>query len=156
MKYGIYILKIVGISVLLITMLCFVDCNNKAGIKSNASKALSSGLKNNNDSIPEAASANDSIRLDTALYNSKLLSMVHNKPSAKWPVKTPYPLPSAILPFSRVVAYYGNFYSKNMGILGALPAGEMLIQLKNEVSNWQKADSLTPVIPAIHYIAVTA
>ena len=156
MKYGIYVLNIVGISAVLIMMFCFIGCNNKADVKSNTSKTLSSQVKNNNDSIPKAGSANDSIRLDTVLYNSKLLSLVHNKPSAKWPVKAPYPLPSAILPFSRIVAYYGNFYSKNMGILGALPAGEMLLHLKNEVSNWQKADSLTPVIPALHYIAVTA
>ena len=35
-----------------------------------------------------------------------------------WPVKTVYPKDGAILPFSRIVAYYGNLYSKKMGVLG--------------------------------------
>lgn len=94
--------------------------------------------------------------LDTVRYNSILLRMVHGKPSAAWPVKAPYPLPGAILPFKRIVAYYGNFYSKGMGILGELPEQEMLRHLKSEVVNWQQADPLTPVVPALHYIAVTA
>ena len=29
-----------------------------------------------------------------------------------WPVKTVYPNTGAILPFNRIVAYYGNLYSK--------------------------------------------
>ena len=37
-----------------------------------------------------------------------------------WPAKTVYPNVGAILPFHRIVAYYGNFYSKGMGILGEL------------------------------------
>ena len=34
-----------------------------------------------------------------------------------WPVSTVYPNARAIFPFKRVVAYYGNFYSKAMGVL---------------------------------------
>ena len=94
--------------------------------------------------------------LDTALFNKLQLYLVHNKPNAKWPVKTDYPLPGAILPYNRVVAYYGNFYSKGMGILGELPEEEMLRRLKEEIEHWKKADQVIPVIPAIHYIAVTA
>jgi hypothetical protein len=73
-----------------------------------------------------------------------------------WPVQTVYPNAGAILPFSRIVAYYGNLYSKNMGVLGEYPEDEMLQKLENEVKNWQAADPLTPVIPALHYIAVVA
>lgn len=94
--------------------------------------------------------------LDTALYNAGLSEMVHGKPSDKWPAKTPYPMPGAILPFKRIVAYYGNFYSANMGILGALPPDQMLAKLQGEVKKWQQADPKTPVLPALHYIAVTA
>jgi hypothetical protein len=94
--------------------------------------------------------------LDTNLYNQKLLLLVHNKPTDKWPVKTPYPLPGAILPFKRIVAYYGNFYSSGMGILGELPEPELFNRLQSEVDKWNKADPRTPVLPAIHYIAVTA
>ena len=73
-----------------------------------------------------------------------------------WPVHTLYPNPGAILPFHRIVAYYGNLYSKNMGVLGEYPEAEMLQKLDGEVKKWQAADPDTPVIPALHYIAVVA
>lgn len=76
--------------------------------------------------------------------------------TGKWPVKAPYPIPGAILPFNRIVAFYGNLYSKRMGILGEIPKYEMFKKLKGEVAKWQEADSSLPVIPALHYIAVTA
>lgn len=94
--------------------------------------------------------------LDTALYNKDLLHLVHNKADAQWPVNAPYPLPGALLPFNRIVAYYGNFYSAGMGILGALPPDQMLSRLQEEAKKWQQADPMIPVIPAIHYIAVSA
>ncbi len=73
-----------------------------------------------------------------------------------WPVKTIYPNPGAILPFNRIVAYYGNLYSNKMGVLGEYPEAEMLQKLEIEVKKWKEADPLTPVIPALHYIAVVA
>jgi len=77
--------------------------------------------------------------------------------SGRWPVKTKeYPLPGAILPFNRIVAFYGNLYSKNMGVLGQYPRKTMLNKLKEEVKNWEKADTATNVVPALHYICVTA
>jgi len=94
--------------------------------------------------------------LDTNLYKAAVMRLCHDSASAKWPVKDPYPLGGALLPFNRIVAYYGNFYSKKMGILGELPPNEMLKKLMGEVNRWKEADSLTPVIPAIHYICVTA
>ncbi|HEY8398905.1 MAG TPA: hypothetical protein VIK80_13265 [Flavihumibacter sp.] len=94
--------------------------------------------------------------LDTALYNAQLEHMVNGDSSGKWPVKTDYPLPGAILPFKRVVAYYGNLYSTRMGILGELPPKQMIERLKQEVKNWEEADPSTPVQPALHYICVTA
>ncbi|SIT82480.1 hypothetical protein SAMN05444128_1125 [Pontibacter indicus] len=68
----------------------------------------------------------------------------------------PEPLPGAILPHKRILAYYGNPLSKRMGILGEYPVEEMLSRLDAEVANWTKADSLTPVQPALHAIVVTA
>ena len=94
--------------------------------------------------------------LDTALYNKLMLNLANHDTTGKWPAKAPYPLPGAVLPFHRIVAFYGNLYSKKMGILGELPKNEMLKKLKQEVRNWQAADSSIPVIPALHYIAVTA
>lgn len=73
-----------------------------------------------------------------------------------WPVKTVYPNAGALLPFNRIVAYYGNFYSTKMGVLGEYKEEEMLVKLNTEVEKWKKADPETPVIPAIHYIAITA
>lgn len=77
------------------------------------------------------------------------------KPSL-WPVKTVYPNDGAILPFKRVVAYYGNLLSKGMGVLGEYPEDEMLAKLDVEVQKWNLADPDTLAIPALHYIAVTA
>jgi hypothetical protein len=73
-----------------------------------------------------------------------------------WPVNTVYPNAGALLPFNRIVAYYGNLYSTKMGVLGQYPEAEMLQRLEAEVKIWQDADPSTPVIPALHYIAVVA
>ena len=94
--------------------------------------------------------------LDTTLYNSAMMRLVHDSASAKWPVKDHFPLGGALLPMNRIVAYYGNFYSTHMGVLGEYPPDEMLKRLMAEVKKWKDADPKTPVIPAIHYIAVTA
>lgn len=94
--------------------------------------------------------------LDTALFNRKNIQLANGDTSGRWPVKTAYPKPGAIFPFNRVVAYYGNFYSKRMGALGEYPPDEMLQRLTAECKKWEAADPSTPVIPAIHYIAVTA
>lgn len=73
-----------------------------------------------------------------------------------WPVKTVYPNAGAILPFNRIIAYYGNLYSTKMGVLGEYKEEEMLARLDAEVKKWNAADPNTPVIPALHYIAVVA
>ena len=91
-----------------------------------------------------------------ALYDEKIAHITNGDTSGRWPVKADYPLRGAILPYKRIVSYYGNLYSKNMGILGELPPTQMLAKLQKEVENWQKADSALEVIPALHYIAVTA
>jgi hypothetical protein len=73
-----------------------------------------------------------------------------------WPVKFPPPLPGAILPQKRIVAYYGNPQSKKMGALGEYPKDEMLRRLKVEVAKWEKADPTLPVMPALHLVTVVA
>jgi hypothetical protein len=95
--------------------------------------------------------------LDTAGYDQRLSTLANGDTTGFWPVKKqPYPLPGAILPFKRVEAFYGNLYSKKMGILGELPPNEMLKKLDEEVKKWEAADTATPVQPALHYIAVVA
>jgi hypothetical protein len=95
--------------------------------------------------------------IDTADYNQRIFALSNNDKSGRWPVKkTPYPLPGAILPYNRIIAFYGNLYSKRMGILGELPKDAMLKKLKGEVARWQAADPDIKTIPALHYIAITA
>ncbi|SMO32467.1 hypothetical protein [Solitalea koreensis] len=74
----------------------------------------------------------------------------------KWVVKGPKPLANSILPTNRIVAFYGNLYSKKMGVLGEYPGAEMLNRLDTEIKKWQLADPKTPVKPALHLIVVTA
>jgi len=83
-------------------------------------------------------------------------SAARRKPAPEWPVKGPAPLPGSILPNKRILAYYGNPLSKRMGILGELPPDEMLARLDKEVARWAKADTLTPVVPALHLIVTVA
>jgi hypothetical protein len=94
--------------------------------------------------------------LDTVAYNQLLKHISNGDTTGRWPVKHDYPRIGAILPFNRIIAYYGNLYSKQMGILGELPKDSMLKKLQSEVKKWTEADSLMPAIPALHYIAVTA
>lgn len=105
--------------------------------------------------------------LDTVAYDAKMLAIANypapvgtstasTTPVRPWPVKAPYPNAGAILPFKRIVAYYGNFYSKGMGALGEYPRDVMLEKLRGEVARWEAADPSTPVMPAIEYIDVTA
>lgn len=74
----------------------------------------------------------------------------------RWPVKGPAPLPGSLLPGKRIIAYYGNPLSKKMGVLGEYPPAEMLAMLDRTVQEWRKADPSTPVVPALHFIAVVA
>src|SRR3989344_324393 len=83
--------------------------------------------------------------LDKADYNARALALAHVATTTEtsatattsarvtstttpslWPVATVYPNAGAILPFKRIVAYYGNFYSKGMGVLGEYPIDQML------------------------------
>lgn len=108
--------------------------------------------------------------LNKVEYDMRLLALAHVStttlsasttvavatPARLWPVQTVYPNVGALLPFNRIVAYYGNFYSKRMGVLGEYPIEQMLSMLKTEKKKWEDADPYTPVIPAIHYIATVA
>ncbi|HVZ47499.1 MAG TPA: hypothetical protein VG916_01835, partial [Gemmatimonadaceae bacterium] len=76
--------------------------------------------------------------------------------NAMWPVKGPAPLPGAIFPSKRVVAFYGNILNTKMGVLGEYEPDEMLRRLDAEVKAWEEADPSLPVQPALHFIAVVA
>jgi hypothetical protein len=130
------------------------SCNseNAAAAVANPAAADKHDTDNNNNlSTPPA-----SLTLDTALYDAMMAHITNGDSTGKWPVKHDYPRAGALLPMHRIVAYYGNLYSKQMGILGELPEQQMLEKLQGEVKKWQAADTTLKVIPALHYIAITA
>ncbi|HVO28604.1 MAG TPA: hypothetical protein VMT81_01325 [Candidatus Paceibacterota bacterium] len=113
--------------------------------------------------------------LDEATYDAKMLAIANLPVITKkivtgsttitvtstavtgWPVKdAPYPDAGALLPFKRIVAYYGNFYSTQMGVLGEYPPDQMMAMLASTTAMWAAADPSTPVVPALDYIAVAA
>jgi hypothetical protein len=92
-----------------------------------------------------------------------------------WPTG-PVPLPGAILPAKRIVAFYGYPLEKRMGALGEFvkrrpdtkdsvtgkriyggyDTDSMLKRLDMVVKEWNEADPRTPVQPALHVVAVVA
>lgn len=104
----------------------------------------------------EKKSAPDSAAFDADAYNGLMKRLANGDSTGNWPVKAANPRAGALLPYNRIIAYYGNLYSKGMGILGELPADEMLERLKEQTEKWNAADSVVKSIPALHYIAVTA
>lgn len=107
-----------------------------------------------------AGTTKDSIpvkeEVDSFAYRKRTQLLAGSSRKHLWPVQDPVPKSGAVLPFKRVIAFYGNFYSTRMGVLGQYPKDEMLAKLHKQVSEWDKADSLISAIPALHYIAVTA
>ncbi len=119
-------------------------------------KAADSAAADGKTADTAIAAAKANTQLDTAAYDKLITGMVNGDTSGKWPVKSVYPLAGAILPFNRVVAFYGNLYSTKMGVLGEYARPVMLAKLKEEVKKWQAADTTVKAIPALHYIATTA
>ena len=154
-KTGVFTYAVIGQTLLVLVSLNFHSCENaKSEVK--GPDAPINFPVNKEDTIAKTAMSFSGTALDTAMYNEKFRYMLNGDSSGKWPSATPYPSSGAILPFKRVVSYYGNLYSTRMGILGELPKPQMLAKLKLEMANWEKADPQTPVQPALHYIAVTA
>ncbi len=97
------------------------------------------------------------IKTATTTITEISTTTVELKEDYLYPVKdAPYPKYGAILPFNRIIAYYGNFYSERMGILGEFSEEKVLERLQKEIDNWNNADSEIPALPAVHYIASTA
>lgn len=145
---------------MLSSLVLLSNCSQKNSAKAPDNKtaaAPADAKKPEEDTVASSAAPVVYPPIDHKQYDDLMKKLAHGDTTGRWPVKnTPYPLPGAILPYKRVVAFYGNLYSKRMGILGELPPKEMLAKLKGEVKNWEKADPSTPVEPALHYIAVVA
>jgi len=145
---------ILGLVIVAIGLYAFVFRGNSKTIS--VASIKKDTLPSSENSQMSSTGPSGTAPLDTALFNQKLMHITNGDSSGKWPVKSPYPVAGAILPFKRIIAYYGNLYSKQMGILGELPRKQMLAKLQGEVKKWQAADSSIEVIPALHYIAITA
>lgn len=128
-----------------------------AACSSDKAQSVSTSL-NDSTTTTESSKPSEPAKptLDTAKYDELITYMTNGDSSGHWPVKGPYPLPGAVLPFKRVVAYYGNLYSNRMGALGKWPKQEMIQRLMQEVKEWNEADSVIKAVPALHYIASTA
>jgi hypothetical protein len=145
---------LVSSSLLLSSVVLLTGCteNSKAGKVSTTTSTTTT-----TDTTVSVSTPSNYKPIDTAKYDSLNRRLANGDTTGRWPVKKqPYPVPGAVLPFKRVVAFYGNLFSKKMGILGELPPKQMLAKLKGEVKNWERADPNTPVQPALHYIAVVA
>lgn len=144
-------------SFVLASLTLFSNCTQSSGTKTGDTTKVKSAATGDAETADTTTVTRNYPPIDKAQYDSLMKRLSNGDTTGKWPVKNaPYPLPGAIFPYKRVVAYYGNLYSKKMGILGELPPKEMLAKLKAEVKAWEKADPKTPVQPALHYIAVVA
>lgn len=100
-----------------------------------------------------ATSATSTVPMSDLVYASSSNVTVVDE---QWPPSNPYPHGGALLPFNRIVAYYGNFFSTRMGILGEYDRAEVLRRLASTSAAYRAADPATPVVPAIHHIAMVA
>jgi hypothetical protein len=115
------------------------------------------------DALRGARSATDSVIAIHLLESRSLRDSISLRASIRagqkvidgWPAG-PVPIPGAILPAKRIVAFYGNPLSKKMGVLGEYPVDEMLAKFDKILDEWKEADPSTPVQPALHLIAVVA
>ena len=144
---------------LVLSIIFFAGCNLHSENKNKTNPQNSDSLSTDAiiDTELNEPVKSTSIYVDSIEYDKKMMHMVNGDTTGHWPVNVDhYPLEGAILPFKRIIAFYGNMYSKQMGALGEYPPKEMWRMLKDEVAAWQAAEPETPVIPAIHYIATVA
>jgi len=107
--------------------------------------------------IPEIPKVLDKAKYDRlTLSNANYASTTATTTVRLWPAKAPYPKYGAILPEKRIIAYYGNYYSTKMGILGEFAPEVVMQKMRGEIARWEAADPNTKVMPAIEYIAVVA
>lgn len=143
--------RVLGLSVVAITGVYIVGYSNFFAVEYRSAFA---DVSERFIPLPELNKTEYDARLRALAHATSTPNMASTTPL--WPAQAVYPNADAILPFKRVVAYYGNFYSKKMGVLGEYPAEEMLAKLASTTAEWAAADPSTPVLPAIQYIAVVA
>lgn len=78
------------------------------------------------------------------------------RPSPTASFVLPPALPGAILPGRRIVSYYGNPLTAQMGVLGELPPEALFPRLRAQAEAYAKADRSRPTVPALELVAVVA
>jgi hypothetical protein len=66
------------------------------------------------------------------------------------------PVDADFLSANQVVSFYGNPYSADLGILGALPRHEMVSRLHEQVKAIDEVNGMKGVQPALHLVSSTA
>ena len=156
MKFNEICIYVLGVAMLLAFCACQTTTSGGDVIARKVQLTAADDLADKDISMVDTSQleASNSDSLD---YFGKLQAVANQDTTGRWPVANPLrPLAGAILPYKRIIAFYGNLYSNKMGILGELPPDEMLSRLDDEVASWNLADTSTESIPALHYIAVTA
>ena len=98
--------------------LAFSSC----GSSSATNEANPDSTKTAKASSKQSADSNTRKPADAAEYNRLMTYLANGDTTGRWPVKdAAMPQAGAILPFNRVIAYYGNLYSNRMGALGKWP-----------------------------------
>ncbi len=140
---------------LVIAAALFCSCSGTDG-KTSQSTSGGKTDSTNTETVAEDK-VNPFKEVDSAKYYQLQKYLANGDTTGKWPVKNdPLPINGAILPFNRIIVYYGNLYSKKMGALGEYAPKVMWKMLHAEVAKWNKADTVIKSIAAIHYIATVA
>jgi len=140
----------------------FSGCNldtNTLDARVKTSKHITPPQKAHIDSVLQLeavkAASHKKFVLDSLRFK-QVVSYLYNKDTAgKWPAFKQR-AEGAILPFDRIIAFYGNLSSKKMGIFGEIPKKQMFAKLKFEVKKWSFDSATIHSIPAFDYIAVSA
>jgi len=148
--------KVFGLALIATVPVLATSCGQLYSESKAAKVEAGKETSKNIDSVVAPVKKDSIAIVDTAAYEAKWKHLLNGDSSKRWQFNAPFANAGAILPYKRVIAYYGNLYSKNMGVLGEYPEQEMLDKLNKEKAKWEAADPAMPVQPALHYIAVTA
>src|SRR5690606_25161892 len=88
----------------------FISCNQSTGNESTDYEIIDSTSNIEEIIVKEETSLYPAI--DSVEFRELNKVLANGDTTGKWPaVGVPIPLPGAILPYKRIIAYYGNIYS---------------------------------------------
>jgi hypothetical protein len=93
--------------------------------------------------------------IDTVDYNKRMIAISNNDTTGRWPVKAPYPLPGAILPYNRIIAFTEIYIPREWEYLRN-PKGANDSKITRRSCQMECCRFYGKSNSSIHYIAVTA